>query len=126
MITSCRSTPISRPDCTWYHPHPHGLTDWQAGNGMAGAIVVEGIAGEVPQAAGLRERVIVLGDPPNDPTCSAKISAVTRRRRQPILLSDPYGLIALCTYTNRRSGRETIVSSGSGFLRFVSTGSGIF
>lgn len=54
------------PGLYWYHPHPHGLTNWEVGNGMAGAIVVEGIADEVPSTAGLRERVIVLRALPND------------------------------------------------------------
>jgi FtsP/CotA-like multicopper oxidase with cupredoxin domain len=68
------------PGMYWYHPHPHGLTSWEVGNGMAGVIVVEGIANEVPQTAGLRERVIILGAVPNDPSFSAGESSVARRR----------------------------------------------
>ncbi|MGH7716952.1 MAG: multicopper oxidase domain-containing protein, partial [Vulcanimicrobiaceae bacterium] len=56
------------PGLYWYHPHPHGLSNWELGNGMAGAIVVEGIADEDPSLAGLRERVIVLRDMPHDPS----------------------------------------------------------
>ena len=59
------------PGLYWYHPHPHGLTNWEIGNGMAGAIVVEGIAGTDPGIAGLRERVIVLRDVPHDPSLAA-------------------------------------------------------
>ena len=59
------------PGLYWYHPHPHGLTNWEIGNGMSGAIVVEGIADELPRLSGLRERVIVLRDVPRDPSVAA-------------------------------------------------------
>lgn len=59
------------PGLYWYHPHPHGLANWEIGNGMSGAIVVEGIADELPQLAGLREQVMVLRDIPLDPSVAA-------------------------------------------------------
>jgi FtsP/CotA-like multicopper oxidase with cupredoxin domain len=59
------------PGLYWYHPHAHGLANWELGNGMAGAIVIEGIADDVPNLAGLRERVIVLRDIPRDPSVGA-------------------------------------------------------
>lgn len=59
------------PGLYWYHPHPHGIANWEIGNGMAGALVIEGIADELPQLAGLRERVIVLRDIPRDPSVAA-------------------------------------------------------
>jgi FtsP/CotA-like multicopper oxidase with cupredoxin domain len=59
------------PGLYWYHPHPHGLSNWEIGNGMSGAIVVEGIADEVPALAHLREQVIVLRDIPVDPSVAA-------------------------------------------------------
>jgi FtsP/CotA-like multicopper oxidase with cupredoxin domain len=62
------------PGLYWYHPHAHGLASWEVGNGMAGAIVVEGIGDALPELVGLRERVIVLRDPPTDPS----IQNVTR------------------------------------------------
>jgi FtsP/CotA-like multicopper oxidase with cupredoxin domain len=62
------------PGLYWYHPHPHGLTNWEIGNGMAGAIVVEGIADALPETAGLRERVIVLRDVPHDPSLAAALA----------------------------------------------------
>ncbi len=71
--------PQQPPGMYWYHPHPHGLTSWEVGNGMAGAIVVEGIANEVPAASGIRERVIILGDVPADPSFAAGESSVARR-----------------------------------------------
>jgi len=79
--------PDQPPGLYWYHPHPHGLSSWEVGNGMAGAIVVEGIASEVPSTAGIRERVMVLGDVPNDPSFAAGEqaflrSAQARRRAQ--------------------------------------------
>ena len=63
------------PGLYWYHPHAHGLVNWEIGNGMAGAIVVDGIADEIPALAGLRERVIVLRDVPNDPAVAAAESS---------------------------------------------------
>lgn len=71
--------PDQPPGLYWYHPHAHGLASYEVGNGMAGAIVVEGIADEVPQTAGLRERVIILGDVPNDSSFAAGEQAKARR-----------------------------------------------
>jgi len=48
------------PGIYWYHPHPHHETSWQVGNGMAGAILVDGIENVEPSLGGLRQRVIVL------------------------------------------------------------------
>ncbi len=71
--------PDQPPGMYWYHPHAHGLASYEVGNGMAGAIIVEGIANVVPQTAGLRERVIVLGDVPNDSSFAAGESSILRR-----------------------------------------------
>jgi suppressor of ftsI len=71
--------PDQPPGLYWYHPHAHGLASYEVGNGMAGAIIVEGIANVVPQTAGLRERVIILGDVPNDSSFSAGESSILRR-----------------------------------------------
>ena len=48
------------PGIYWYHPHAHHETSWQVGNGMAGAILVDGIENVVPSLAGLRDRLIVV------------------------------------------------------------------
>jgi FtsP/CotA-like multicopper oxidase with cupredoxin domain len=65
------------PGLYWYHPHPHGLSNWEIGNGMSGAIVVEGIADELPSLAGLREQVIVLRDiPVNSSVAAAELPEV--------------------------------------------------
>jgi suppressor of ftsI len=71
--------PDQPPGMYWYHPHAHGLASYEVGNGMAGAIIVEGIANVVPQTAGLRERVIILGDVPNDSSFAAGEDSVLRR-----------------------------------------------
>jgi FtsP/CotA-like multicopper oxidase with cupredoxin domain len=73
--------PDQPPGLYWYHTHVHKLASWQVSNGMAGAIVVEGIANEVPSTAGLRERVIVLQDRPNDPTLQTVARRAAGRRR---------------------------------------------
>ena len=62
------------PGLYWYHPHIHGQTNYQVGQGgMSGAIVVEGLQQHFPQLAHMRERVIILRDtgiganaPPDD------------------------------------------------------------
>ncbi len=76
---SVHINPDQPPGLYWYHPHAHGLASYEVGNGMAGAIVVEGIANYVPQTAGLRERVIILGDVPTSSTFEAGEESVLRR-----------------------------------------------
>jgi FtsP/CotA-like multicopper oxidase with cupredoxin domain len=71
--------PDQPPGMYWYHPHPHGISSYEVGNGMSGVIVVEGIASEVPSTAGLRERIINLRDIPNSPTLEAGEDSVGRR-----------------------------------------------
>ena len=73
------------PGMYWYHPHPHGLTNWEIGNGMGGAIIIQGIADEIPSLAGLRERVIVLRDVFFDPSVSEALGDDVQRRQARIL-----------------------------------------
>lgn len=44
----------------WYHPHHHGSTDVQVGNGMAGLIVVRGPIDDVPEIKAARELFLVI------------------------------------------------------------------
>ena len=46
----------------WYHPHPHGGSDVQTRNGMAGALIVEGLLDPFPTLRHVRERVLLLKD----------------------------------------------------------------
>jgi FtsP/CotA-like multicopper oxidase with cupredoxin domain len=46
----------------WYHPHHHGSADVQIASGVAGALIIEGDFGAVPEIAAARERVLVLGE----------------------------------------------------------------
>jgi len=48
------------PGVFWYHPHPHGESNWQVYNGMTGAIVIQGIASIASETAGLPERIVIL------------------------------------------------------------------
>jgi FtsP/CotA-like multicopper oxidase with cupredoxin domain len=48
------------PGLYWYHPHPHGESAWQVGNGMSGALILDGLENEVPAVGGLRERVLIV------------------------------------------------------------------
>jgi suppressor of ftsI len=92
----------------WYHPHPHGISSWEVGNGMAGAIVVEGIANDVPQTAGLRERVIVLSDVPTDPSLAAGEDAVARRRTATFRLAAATRTIADSDETGACQANDTV------------------
>ena len=46
----------------WYHPHAHHVSDQQVRNGMAGALVIEGMLDSFPSLRGIRERVLLLKD----------------------------------------------------------------
>lgn len=46
----------------WYHPHPHGYSNYQVLGGAAGALIVEGIEKVNPTVAGLPQRLFVLRD----------------------------------------------------------------
>lgn len=51
-----------KPGLYWYHPHPHGVSEAQLLGGASGALIVEGIEKDVPEVAGLPERVLILRD----------------------------------------------------------------
>ncbi|MFM9107496.1 MAG: multicopper oxidase family protein [Chloroflexota bacterium] len=44
----------------WYHPHHHGDATEQVGNGLVGAIVVEGGLDDLPEIVELTERMFVI------------------------------------------------------------------
>lgn len=48
------------PGTFWYHPHKHGSVALQVGNGMAGALIIEGDIDEVPEIKAARERLFVF------------------------------------------------------------------
>jgi FtsP/CotA-like multicopper oxidase with cupredoxin domain/peroxiredoxin len=61
--------PMDHPSGTfWYHPHKHGSVAYQLGNGLAGALIVEGDdtpgavrdLESVPEVAAAQERTLVL------------------------------------------------------------------
>jgi suppressor of ftsI len=65
------SVPIpadTQPGLYWYHPHSHGESNWQVENGMAGAIIVDGIEVHDPAVATMRTRVVLLEDPQDQPS----------------------------------------------------------
>jgi FtsP/CotA-like multicopper oxidase with cupredoxin domain len=92
---SVHINPDQPPGLYWYHAHAHGLASYEVGNGMAGAIVIDGIANAVPQTAGLRERDIILSDVPNDASYAAGEQSVLRRSlstaRAPLDADSPTG-----------------------------------
>src|SRR5262249_14592812 len=44
----------------WYHPHFHGFTEPQTGDGMAGALIVQGALDQLPGIVDLRERLLFI------------------------------------------------------------------
>jgi suppressor of ftsI len=53
--------PSQPPGLYWYHPHVHGFTNYQVGEGgMSGAIVVEGINAHDPALAKMPERILIV------------------------------------------------------------------
>ncbi|MGD0474810.1 MAG: multicopper oxidase domain-containing protein [Candidatus Velthaea sp.] len=66
------------PGVYWYHPHPHGASNFQVAAGMSGMIVVEGIETYAPIVRGLAERDIILRDYYFDPS-TAPLSRARQR-----------------------------------------------
>jgi suppressor of ftsI len=54
--------PVTQPPgLYWYHPHVHGETNYQVGEGgMSGAIVVEGEAAHIPALATMKEHILIV------------------------------------------------------------------
>ena len=49
------------PGLYWYHPHVHGQTSYQVGQGgMSGAIIVNGLEKHIPALAKMKQRVIIV------------------------------------------------------------------
>ncbi len=49
------------PGLYWYHPHMHGVVNFQVGSsGMSGAIVVEGLTHHLPGLSKMKQRVIIV------------------------------------------------------------------
>jgi FtsP/CotA-like multicopper oxidase with cupredoxin domain len=66
------------PGVYWYHPHPHGASNFQVAAGMSGMIIVEGIEAYAPVVRGLAERDIILRDYYFDPS-TAPLSRARQR-----------------------------------------------
>jgi suppressor of ftsI len=62
----------------WYHPHPHGESNWQVENGMVGAIIVDGIEQHDAPVGFMRQRVLLLADPQD----TANIATLGRTRQR--------------------------------------------
>jgi len=69
------------PGLYWYHTHAHGESNWQVESGMSGALVVDGIETHDPAVLGMRERLLVLRDPQNDPDYHT-LNAMRRMRAE--------------------------------------------
>jgi suppressor of ftsI len=65
----------------WYHPHPHGESNWQVESGMIGAIIVDGIEQHDAPVGFMRQRVLLLADPQDSPN----IATLGRTRRASVM-----------------------------------------
>ena len=64
------------PGIYWYHTHIHGQSEAQVGRGLSGALIVDGLEARVPEAAGLRQRLLVMQSftpPETDQTPELKV-----------------------------------------------------
>ena len=64
------------PGIYWYHTHIHGQSEEQVGRGLSGALIVEGLEARVPEAAKIRQRLLVLQSftpPESDPDPQLKV-----------------------------------------------------
>jgi FtsP/CotA-like multicopper oxidase with cupredoxin domain len=89
------------PGVYWYHPHPHGESNWQVYNGMTGAIVVQGIASIAAETAGLPERIIILRNLLQAPQFS---SLAVHRRAAQAVASGRRGIAAASTVCSQPFG----------------------
>ena len=49
------------PGLYWYHPHVHGITNFQVGeSGMSGAIVIDGLERHIRGLASMKQRLIIV------------------------------------------------------------------
>lgn len=68
--------PVSQPPgFYWYHAHLHGLAERQIMGGLSGAMVVEGLTRELPQLAGLEQKLFVFKEYMFDPDDSSSVPA---------------------------------------------------
>ena len=48
------------PGLYWYHTHIHGISEQEVNGGLSCAMIIDGIEQQVPETAGLRQRLLVL------------------------------------------------------------------
>ena len=92
------------PGLYWYHPHPHGESNWQVENGMAGAIIVDGIEQHDPAVATMRQRLLLLEDPQDSPNFS------TLERSRQLLAQRPHALDDAYDPCRAEEGRHVTVN----------------
>jgi suppressor of ftsI len=125
--------PEQPPGIYWYHPHMHGETNWQVSNGMAGAIIVEGVSAYAPQLVGMRERVLIVRDNlvhPNFSTLAKMKRTLSSERARldtgpgsSVCSSPPENNRAL-TVNNITTPTVSIAPGEQQFWRIVNAGSG--
>ena len=111
------------PGVYWYHPHPHGESNWQVYNGMTGAIVVDGVAKIDAATSGLPERIMILRNVLQAPKFSSlavlrgeHAAAVARSSASTAstVCSQPFGIGGEYTTVNGRpAGGEILMQPGA-------------
>ena len=112
--------PASHPPGTfWYHPHPHGESNWQTYNGMTGAIIIDGLSSISPATSGLPERVMILRNllqAPNFNGLSHLRRAAGRRRGTDTVSTvcqQPFGIGGeYTTIDGREAGGPIVMQAG--------------
>jgi suppressor of ftsI len=104
------------PGVYWYHPHPHGESNWQVYNGMTGAIVIDGLASIAAETAGLPERILILRNLLQAPQFSAlgirrraRGTAAVRHDATSTVCSQPFGIGGEYTTVDGRDAGGPIV-----------------
>jgi len=111
------------PGVFWYHPHPHGESNWQVYNGMTGAIVVDGVAKIDPATSGLPERIMILRNVLQAPKFSslavlrgehAAALARSSASAASTICSQPFGIGGEYTTVNGRpAGGKIVMQAGA-------------
>lgn len=114
------------PGLYWFHAHIHGKAERQISAGLSGTVVIEGLKKQVPQLAGLQEKIFVLKDyqfgDSDDPFAKAlhKIVRTVNGQLRSGLTMRP-GETQLWRFTNQSANLINTISLKGHKLRVIAT-----
>ncbi len=102
------------PGLYWYHPHVHGETNYQVGEGgMSGAIIVDGLERHFPKLAKMTQRVIIVRDTGNGEAAEGFDDMGMERFRPDVINNEPCGPeVGLRTKINGAYRPEITIAPG--------------